>query len=245
MGCLIVLAQARTHEVECGSGGGTPARHRSRSRWRYALGPGGLSGSRSNVERKLTLKSTPGATLEVPDYPWTALPHSTLHPVVLSVRSKLRIEGLSVEVRHRAGDPWASGLTWILLLNSRATLLRNRTVRVRHTKHRSDWEVSALRVLISKNRIKGAGVMIQNQNGIQIGGLQDSGTAPIHARIEENAFEGIFSFSGIWPSSGIFLTPLVLQDRTLARPYTLQNGDTGVRTQGNGIRLRGNRLSNL
>jgi hypothetical protein len=316
--CPGVPAWAKTHEVECGSGGAALQLAIDQARDGDRLNIRGICREAVQiVDRKLTLTGTPGAALEAPDYPWTALPHSTLHPVVLAVRSRVRIEGLSIDGRLRAGDPWASGLTGILLLNSRANLVRNRIVRVRHAEHRSDWEVSALRVIrrpgpeeagairieenliedfesngiliqntesdpeasmlrlvISRNRIRGAGAMIQNQNGIQIGGLQDGGTAPIRARVEENTFEGIFSFSGIWSSSGIWVTPLVFPDRILARPYTLecegnvfdrsntgisvttqtsakitantiQNGDTGIRIEGPEIRLRGNRLSNL
>jgi hypothetical protein len=315
---LAVPAEARTHEVECGSGGAALQLAIDRARDGDTLQVRGICREAVRiVNRKLTLVGTPGATLEAPDYPWTALPHSTLHPILQAVGSKVRIEGLTVDGRSRADDPWASGLTGIHLLNSRGSLIRNRIVRIRHSEHRSDWEVSAIRIhlrpgagvdgvirveenliedfesnaifvqnttsggaeqtlplTVMNNRIRGAGSMIQNQNGIQIGGLQDGGTSPIRARIKNNSFEGLFSYSGIWSSAALFVTPLTLPDRIVLRPYsidcdgnvvdhtnvafslsttstaritgnTLQGGDLGIWAHASKLKLRGNRLSNL
>ncbi len=314
-----VPALARTHEVDCGSGGAPLQLAIDRAKDGDTLRVGGICREAVRiVNRKLTLVGTPGATLEAPDYPWTTLPHSTLHPILQAVGSNVRIEGLSIDGRNRADDPWATGLTGIQLINSRGTLIRNRIVRIRHSEQRSDWEVSgihihrrtgpgkeglirieenliedfesngifiqnsisdlqkssSLNLIISNNRIRGSGAMIQNQNGIQIGGLQDGGSSPIDARIENNAFEGLFSYSGIWSSTAIYVTPLVLPDRIILRPYTiecdenivdssntaisltsasparitrntLQGGDLGIWVHSTKIRMRGNRLSNL
>ncbi len=315
---LKVPAHARTHEVECGSGGANLQLAIDRARDGDTLSIRGVCREAVRIlNRKITLMGTPGATLEAPDYPWTALPYSTLHPILQAVGSNVRIEGLTVDGRNRAGDPWANGLTGIHLLNSRGSLVRNRIVHVRHTELRSDWEVSGihihqragagesglirveenliedfesngifiqnsttgtankpLQLIVANNRIRGAGAIIQNQNGIQIGGLQDGGDSPIRVRIENNAFEGLFSFSGIWSSAAIYITPLVLPDRSVQRPYTidcdgnivdnsntaisitttspakitgntLQGGDVGIWANAPKLKLRGNRLSNL
>ena len=311
-------AHARTHAVECGSGGAHLQLAIDRARDGDTLSIRGICRESVRIlNRKITLMGTPGSTLEAPDYPWTALPHSTHHPILQAVGSVVRIEGLTIDGKNRAGDPWASGLIGIHLINSRGSLVRNRVVRIRHPELRSDWDVSAIHIhqrpgpgvsglirieenliedfesngifiqnsvngsqqkslelIVKNNRIRGAGAIIQNQNGIQIGGLQDGGESPIRVRIQNNAFEGVFSYSGIWSSAAIYVTPLVYSDRIVLRPYTidcdenivdnanigisitsnsaskisrntLQGGDLGIWVQAPKLRLRGNRLSNL
>lgn len=311
-------AEARTHEIECGSGGVGLQLGIDRAKDGDTLLIRGTCREAIRiVNRKLTLSGTPGATLEAPDYPWTALPYSTLHPLLLAVSSDIQIEGLTIDGRARADDPWASGLTGIHLINSRGTLSKNRVIRVRHSEHQSDWDVSAIRIsarrgldgggpirieenliedfesngilvhhsdgapdglvmqlVISGNRIRGAGAMIQNQNGIQIGGIQDPETTRIKARITNNVFEGLYSYTGVWVSSALYVTPRILEDKILLRAYTLdcsenvidgantgmsissrgpvkitgntiQGGDLGLRIHGPKVRIRGNRLLNL
>jgi hypothetical protein len=313
-----VPAAARTHEIECGSEGVGLQLGIDRARDGDTLLIRGVCREAvTMVNRKLNLMGAPGATLEAPDYPWTALPYSTLHPLLLAVGSDIRIEGLTIDGRARADDPWASGLTGIHLLNSKGSVVNNRIVRVRHSEHQSDWEVSAIRIsarrgvpgggpirieenliedfetngifvqhsdgsqdglvmqlMITGNRIRGAGAMIQNQNGIQIGGLQDPQSTRIRAKVINNVFDGFYSHSGVWSSSALYVTPRILDDRVLLRPYklecsenviegtntgfsisssesvqitrnTIQGGDRGMWIHGSKVRMRGNRLLNL
>jgi hypothetical protein len=131
-----------------------------------------------------------------------------------------------------------------------------------------------LPLLIRNNEIIGSGPMIQNQNGVQIGGYADASPHPMEVEIEGNLFEGFFSFSGIWHSSGILVTPTLTLSGSALRPIRvecrknlilssntgislstssksvvvenlIQQGTRGMVLEGNSIHVRKNHLQNL
>jgi hypothetical protein len=131
-----------------------------------------------------------------------------------------------------------------------------------------------LEVKIRGNRIRGGGPMIQNQNGIQIGGYETGKRASLRVTVENNQIEALYSYSGIWASSGILVAPFNASDRSEPRGFKvridsnvvlganiglsvetsgklqirknlIEGGDTGARLRGADLKFTGNRLLNL
>jgi hypothetical protein len=116
--------------------------------------------------------------------------------------------------------------------------------------------------------------MIQNQNGIQIGGYETGKRASLKVTIENNQIEALYSYSGIWASSGILIAPFNAPTRAEPRGFKvrmesnvvlganigisaetsgklqirnnlIEAGDTGARLRSTDLKFTGNRLLNL